>query len=394
MKLKYNEHLLIPIGKLFKSAFKDQIPLFDNLNFKQSQTMLIALESLEIQFFPQEYGDIGIGNTDQWVCIQCSLCKKKTFLKKTKNFKFVEFLMKAIYSVWYQHVFCYSTNVNNPFDSMNNDWNVCNNRKGEYLQRLRDSTRFDITVLSLDDNGEEKLFRWKKYLEFFLTGFKVRFSMILDSFVYYISKVKDLQLVQEGGPKEKRNRKTLITNYTEERIIGTVSTLKNQGKSRSVWSNSTYHNQNKTKRHNEETAWNESFYNDLNEQEEIDKIEYVNVDKTDELYEESIDYLNERSKLKDNNYINHWGEVQNKNHFIGHLSSGKIVVLEDEWFKQYDYTDNFSHYTLSNNTYKNILRRYNRPVSLNRNDKSRIRKHVQSVKGMCKIQQIKKIQTR
>ena len=158
MKLKYNEHLLIPIGKLFKSAFKDQIPLFDNLNFKQSQTMLIALESLEIQFFPQEYGDIGIDNTDQWVCIQCSLCKKKTFLKKTKNFKFVEFLMKAIYSVWYQHVFCYSTNANNPFDSMNNDWNECNNRKGEYLQRLRDSTRFDITVLSLDDNGEEKLF--------------------------------------------------------------------------------------------------------------------------------------------------------------------------------------------------------------------------------------------
>ena len=390
VKIKYNEYMKIPVGKLFGSAFKDQIDQFDNLNFKQSQTMLIALENLEIQFIPQEYNDTGIDDTEQWVSIQCSLCNKKVFIKKTKDCNFVDFFMKMVYSVWYQHVFCYSTDSNNPFDSMNTDWNVCNNRKGEYLQRLRDSTRFDISVLSLEKDGENKLFIWKKYLEFFFTGLKVRYSTILDSFVFYISKVKDLLDATNSTVREKRTRKSLITNYTEERIIGAVPTSKNKNNSTTNRSNSKYQKDNKMKRHDAESTWNETFYNDLEEQLTIDKIEYVNVEETDELYVESIEYLEEREKLKDKNYINHWGEVQHENHFLGHLLDGTRVVLEDEWFKQYDYNDDFSHYTLSKTTYKNALRRCNRPVSLNRNDKSRITKHVQSAKGMCEIQSIKK----
>ena len=86
----------IPVGKLFGSAFKDQLEQFDNLNFKQSQTMLIALENLEIQFIPQDYNDTGIDDTEQWVSVQCSLCNKKVFIKKTKDCNFVSFLMKMV----------------------------------------------------------------------------------------------------------------------------------------------------------------------------------------------------------------------------------------------------------------------------------------------------------
>ena len=51
---------------------------------------------------------------------------------------------------------------------MNPEWNICNGRHGEYLQQLRDASRFDITVLSSENEGQEKIIKWKKYLHFFL----------------------------------------------------------------------------------------------------------------------------------------------------------------------------------------------------------------------------------
>ena len=78
------------------------------------------------------------------------------------------------------------------------------------------------------------------------------------------------------------------------------------------------------------------------------------------------------------------------NHFFAHLDNGDVVVLEDDWFKQYDDNGDFSHYVITTQTYNNLLRRYNRQVSLNKTDKNRIKKHIEQVKDMCEIQHIKK----
>ena len=102
----------------------------------------------------------------------------------------------------------------------------------------------------------------------------------------------------------------------------------------------------KDKRHGEEKEWNLTFYNDLEKQLTIKDIEYVDASKTTEFYPESINYFEERNKLADKNYINHWGEVQNENHYVGHCNNGDTLVLEDEWFKQYNEDNTFSHYTL------------------------------------------------
>ena len=68
----------------------------------------------------------------------------------------VEFLLKSVFSVWYSHVFCYEPNRENPFDEMNAGWNLCNQRYGEYLFRLRNSVRFDIDKILPGENGVKK----------------------------------------------------------------------------------------------------------------------------------------------------------------------------------------------------------------------------------------------
>ena len=388
VKVKYNEHMEISIGQWFRSAFKEELPNFDNLEFKQSQTMLIALENLQIQFFPKDIQDIDIDVTEQWLCVKCSSCGKKVFVKKTKDEKFVKFLLKVVYSVWYEHVFCYATDENNAFNEMNAGWNVCNERRGKFLHRLMESAKFDNSVLLKEEDGRKKLYSWNKFLEFFFVGLKVNYMNLMDAFILYISKVKELQ-IKDSNTKRKRKCRSLISNYSTERIIGQVpSTTKPKASSRI---NSKYQKNLKCKRHEQEVTWNETFYHDLEIQESINKIEYIDVKTSESMYQVSFDYLAERDKLKDNNYVDHWGEVQNENHYVGHLKDGTVIVLEEEWFKQYDEANEFSHHVITTSTFKRIRKRKNRPVLLNKKDKRRIQKHVQDVKGMCEIHKIKKI---
>ena len=89
------------------------------------------------------------------------------YVKKGINTNFVTFFLQVIYSVWYKHNFTYQADLENAFDIMNPEWNICNGRLGEYLQQLLDASRFDITVLSYENKGQEKIIKWKKYLQFF-----------------------------------------------------------------------------------------------------------------------------------------------------------------------------------------------------------------------------------
>ena len=82
IKRKLGEYLTIPLGKWFNFAFKEQIINFDNLHFKESQTMLQAMEHLHTQFFPNGYPGGDLESDEQWVCVKCALCQKKCMLKK------------------------------------------------------------------------------------------------------------------------------------------------------------------------------------------------------------------------------------------------------------------------------------------------------------------------
>ena len=56
---------------------------------------------------------------------------KKVYVKKGINTNFVTFFLQVIYSVWYKHVFTYQADLENAFDIMNPEWNICNGRRGE-----------------------------------------------------------------------------------------------------------------------------------------------------------------------------------------------------------------------------------------------------------------------
>ena len=391
MKDKFNEHLMIPLGKWFNYAFKEQRNHFDNMNFKESQTTLIALEHLLIQILSEGYPSQDLDSEELWIIVKCALCKKKAYVKKTEEDpNFVSFFLKVIYSVWYQHVFSYQMDEDNPFDIMNSGWNICNHRRGEYLQKLRDSSRFDNTVLCHEKKPKEKFMKWKKYLKFFLGGLKVNYPKILAALVWYITGVKELENKKDNHT-EKRQRKSLVTDYSKEIIIGTVPTSNKKKSQINQRANTKSQQKLKQKRHSDETAWNSTFYDDLEKQLTIKHIEYVVVNKRKKMYQESIEYLEERKQLADNNYINHWGEVQNEDHYVGHCDNGDIVILEDEWFKHYNEDGTLSHYTITSHTFQLIGKRKNRKVSLNDQDKKKIKKHVDNVKGVCEIHKIKKI---
>ena len=398
LNIKFNQLLFFQIGKWFKACFDDELSNFDQENYMESQTMLIALENLEMQFYQHDYDNTDIDNIEQWVCIRCALCQKKAFIKKSSDERLVDFLLKGVFSVWYAHVFCYEANQNNPFDVMNPAWNICEHRGGVYLHNLRKSVRFDTNRIFPSEDGVHKLYFWKKYLEYFFVGFKVNYVKMLHEFIINISKFKSLHqktntlTVNQGTniQGQKRKRKSLLTNYREEHIIGKENNIVVSQKTRNNAANTKFQREIKKKRHEDETEWNEVFYTDLELQLRFDKMEYVDVGKTNEFYEESLAYINDREQLKDRDYKNHWNELQKENHFLAHLDNGDVVVLEDDWFKQYDDNGDFSHYVITTQTYKNLLRRCNRQVSLNKSDKNRIKKHVEQVKDMCEIQYIKK----
>ena len=99
IKRKLGEYFTIPLGKWFNFAFKEQRINFDNLNFKESQTMLLAMEHLQTQFFPNGYPSGDLESDEQWVCVKCALCQKKVYVKNGNKINFVTFFLQVIYPV-------------------------------------------------------------------------------------------------------------------------------------------------------------------------------------------------------------------------------------------------------------------------------------------------------
>ena len=392
LKRRYLTTMFLPIGQWFNECFNDEIPKFDNKYYLQSQTNLIACEHLQMQFFPEFSKKINLDRSTQWVCVRCSLCQKKVFVRKTIDEKFVTFMLKVIYSVWFHHIFSYKISPENEFMKVNQEWNICPRRRSKYLQRLRDSTRFDISKLSMSEDGVRNLYKWKKNLEFFLFEFKSNFHLIFEGFIFYQSTVHDLYQ-SEKTKTQKRKRSSLKPNYTEEHVIGNddkQSRQKDKEALNFVKQKKRKQNEIKQRRHLSEAEWNQEFYKDLQLQNKFDKLEYVRPKKVTQLHSKSIEYLTERETLKKNDYKNKWGEIQKENHFLAYLEDGSAVVVDDNWFKQRQENGDFSHYTITKNTFDNVKSRFNRKVSLNKNDKNKIKKHVDEVLGRCEIQKIER----
>ena len=120
----YTETMFLNIGKWFKQCFVEMIPKFDNKYYYQSQTTLIAIEHLQIQFYPVCYPELEFDKSSQWICVKCSLCDKKVFLKKQENESFNLFMMKVVYTVWFCHVYSYAIDEDDEFYKFNPDWNL------------------------------------------------------------------------------------------------------------------------------------------------------------------------------------------------------------------------------------------------------------------------------
>ena len=134
----------------------------------------------------------------------------------------------------------------------------------------------------------------EKVSSFFLSGLKVNLTNIMDAFIYYISSIKETEQ-KNNTVREKRQRRSLVTDYSKEVIIGTVQ----PSSKKNIQKNNRSHNKTqkllKDKTYGEEKEWNLTFYDDLEKQLTIKDIKYVDTSKTTEFYLELINYFEEKN---------------------------------------------------------------------------------------------------
>ena len=213
--------------------------------------------------------------------------------------------------------------------------------------------------------------------------------MIFERFALYEmnvnDNVQDKQHTNKIGNK-RRQRKSLLTNYSSEYVIGDGQGDKANPSHLNTKEARKRKIEIKEKRHNAEETWNEKFYSDLNIQLLFDKLEYIDVEDANDLYQESRDYLKQREELKDNGYKNKFGEIQHANHIIAHLTDGRIMVLDEDWFCQYNNENKLTNYIISKQTYNFVLDRQNQKNNLNRKDKKKSRNMFKSPRVCAKYE--------
>lgn len=153
----------------------------------------------------------------------------------------------------------------------------------------------------------------------------------------------------------------------------------------------------KKKRHDLERKWNEIFYDDIEKQLKFKEIEYVDGKKpANQLHEASKKYYRDRNQLKDNNYINQFGELQKIEHYLAYYEDGQADVLDEDWFcvKSDDEDKKKSvtkEYRITPSKFKHINKYPNKRHALSSKDIGRIKKHCDYIKGLCDIKNIKRI---
>lgn len=179
----------------------------------------------------------------------------------------------------------------------------------------------------------ENYINGKDIKNFFFIILQVNFPMIFERFALYEmnvnNNVQDKQHTNKIGNK-RLERKSLLTNYSSEYVIGDGQGDKANPSHLNTKEARKRKIEIKEKRHNAEETWNEKFYSDLNIQLLFGKLEYIDVEDANDLYQESRDYSKQREELKDNGYKNKFGEIQHANHIIAHLTDGRIMVLDED----------------------------------------------------------------
>ena len=121
------------------------------------------------------------------------------------------------------------------------------------------------------------------------------------------------------------------------------------------------------------------------------KIEYVTGEKpSDKMSEASKKYYKMRDRLKKNDYIDRFGDLQKVEHFMAHYEDGTADVLDEDWFTV-NSEDERIEYRITPTRWKHINKHPNQAHSLTQKDKAQIKKYCKKLQGLCDIKSLKRI---
>ena len=181
------ENLTLPfIGILFSRC----LDVFERRR-KQNRHQIIraavpSLLDLKLHIFQalDEYK-----NKDEvWCSLTCTKCEQTCYLKNTSLDPIVTFIMKCIFSIWYQHVFTLIPKDSNSWNKANPHWHICPKRHGHDLEKMKLAVYTDTHNYN-KKNDMKPFYGFFKYLETFLELYVKSLKDIRTSAAIYLCRV-------------------------------------------------------------------------------------------------------------------------------------------------------------------------------------------------------------
>ena len=127
-------------------------------------------------------------NDEVWCHLTCVRCGKFCLVKNTSLDPIVTFIMKCIFSIWYQHVYTILPNESNLWNKSFPDWHTCAKRYGPDLEKLKLAIYNDSDIFDKSKDFKP-YFGFYKYLESFLEVYINKQAKIRQSASVYICKM-------------------------------------------------------------------------------------------------------------------------------------------------------------------------------------------------------------
>ena len=136
----------IPIGKIYRAAVAHTSAQItsDRMSENISSALILeVLDPLTVLFYFKDITNDGYDNSECWINVRCSYCKKNVHVKKQSTEYFNVFMTKVIASIWFVHIFGLENVADNDWYTRNQTWNICTSRKGSMYNKLKNALHLD-----------------------------------------------------------------------------------------------------------------------------------------------------------------------------------------------------------------------------------------------------------
>ena len=204
------ENLSLPlIGEIFARSLNIyEQKRKDNRN-QVLKSAVPSLKNLKLQVI-QRHKTREDHNDEVWCQLTCIKCEIFCFVKNTSLDPIVIFLMKCIFSVWYQHVYTIVPDESSDWNKAFPEWHICEKRNGVDLERLKMATYHDQDIYKTK-NSLKPYFGFYKLLESFLEIYVDSFKAIRESSAIYLCAVW-CDKIRMGVEEENDSQSTLSDN--------------------------------------------------------------------------------------------------------------------------------------------------------------------------------------